>query len=165
MKKNKKKNNKFFRFLKLIYIRLFRIHDSAQKISLGFGLGVFFGILPGSGPIAALIMASLFRLNRASALLGSLLTNTWLSVVTFILSVRIGSFVLGLEWHDVYRSCVGVVKNFHFNQLFQLSIFTVILPILLGYLIIGLSLGIAAYLFSWVIINYVRKKKAHLTNR
>lgn len=50
-----KKKNRILRLLKLIYIKLFRINDTPQKIAQGFGLGVFLGILPGTGPIAAAV--------------------------------------------------------------------------------------------------------------
>ena len=67
-----------------IFDKLFKINDSAEKIALGVGLEVFSGLMPGTGPTAALFLAFIFRANRAAALLGSMLTNTWLSVVTFI---------------------------------------------------------------------------------
>ena len=75
--------NKIREYLRLILAKLFNINDTPHKIALGLGLGVFAGILPGTGPIAAIFLALAFRANRASALLGSLLTNTWLSLVTF----------------------------------------------------------------------------------
>ena len=93
-----KKNLSLFN---LFYERLFKINDSPQKIALGLGLGVFAGILPGTGPLAALFLAFIFRANRASALLGSLATNTWISFVTFVLAIKIGSAILEVSWLDV----------------------------------------------------------------
>ncbi|MCG2713658.1 MAG: DUF2062 domain-containing protein [Candidatus Omnitrophica bacterium] len=72
----------FKKIINFIFAKLFKINDSAGKIALGVGLGVFAGLLPGTGPAAALLLALVFRANRAAALLGSLITNTWLSVVT-----------------------------------------------------------------------------------
>jgi len=68
--------NKFRGFFQLLYLKLIKINDTPQKIAFGFGLGVFSGIFPGTGPLAALFLALILRANRASALLGSLLTNT-----------------------------------------------------------------------------------------
>ena len=91
------------RFFKALYLKIFRIDDSPQKIALGFGLGVFLGVMPGMGPIAALAIAFLLKANRASALLGSILTNTWLSIPVFFLAVKTGAVVTGSS-HEVIRS-------------------------------------------------------------
>lgn len=147
----------FKRFLKLIYLKLFRINDTPQKIALGAGIGVFLGILPGTGPIAAVFMAFVLRVNRAAAFLGSLLTNTWLSVVSFLLAIKIGSSVMGLNWQEVHHNLVFVLKNFHFKSLLNFSIFKIIAPLLIGYLIISFCLGIITYLVTWIIIKNLRK--------
>lgn len=104
--------NKISRSFRLIYTKLFRINDSPQKIALGFGLGIFLGILPGTGPVAALFLALLFRVNRASALLGCLLTNTWLSIVSFLFSIKVGSAIMRLDWHHVQDDYLQTLKNF-----------------------------------------------------
>jgi len=109
----KKKSNSIVSLFKLIYLKLFRIDDTPQRIALGLGIGVLLGILPGSGPIAALFLAWVLRVNQASALLGSLFTNTWLSIVTFILSIKVGSIITKLNWQDVQRDWMLFLKNFH----------------------------------------------------
>lgn len=55
--KNKSSIRESFRS---IYLKLFQINDTPQRIALGVGLGVFTGIIPGAGPIAALFLAMLF---------------------------------------------------------------------------------------------------------
>jgi len=129
-----------------IVAKLFKINDSAQKIALGVGLGVFSGLIPGTGPAAALFLAFVFRANRAAALLGSILTNTWLSLVTFILAVKLGSVVLGRHWQEVYQKAQGLIRNFHWGSFFKLSFLDVALPLIMGYLIIGIFLGLISYL-------------------
>lgn len=130
------------------YFKLFGINDTPQKIALGLGLGVFLGTLPGTGPIAALIVASIFKLNRASALLGTLLTNTWLSVVSFVLSVKLGSAILGVRWQEVYNSWLIFFKDFHLWNLFKISLLKIVFPVLLGYLMVSLFVGVIAYLIA-----------------
>ena len=153
----KKKDNNILRFLKLIYIKLFRIHDTPQKIALGVGIGVFLGILPGTGPVAALFMAFILRVNRAAALLGSLLTNTWLSFLTFFLSIKIGAGIMGVHWQDVQCDWQLFLKNFHWLDLFKLSVLKIILPVIVGYVVVGLSLGIFSYLITLVILKKISK--------
>lgn len=143
----------------MIYLKLFRINDSPQRIALGFGIGVFLGIMPGTGPIAALLLAFVCRVNRASALLGSLLTNTWLSLATFFLSIKIGSVILDLNWHKVQDNWLLFIKSFHWQQLFKLSVLEMILPVLIGYLVISFCLGLLAYLTALVILNIKKRGK------
>lgn len=150
--------NKFIKLKNFFYEKLFRINDTPQKIAIGFGLGVFAGILPGLGPLAALFLAFLFRSNRASALLGSLLTNTWLSVATFILSIKVGSSILGLNWQEVYRECLSPIRNFHWLALFKLSLPKIILPVFIGYLIVASLLGLLFYLVCIIIILKVKPR-------
>lgn len=142
--KKQKSSIGILRFLKLIYVKLFRINDTPQRIALGLGLGVFLGILPGSGPLAALFLAFLLRVNRAAALLGSLLTNTWLSIATFLLSVKLGSAIMNLRWQEVYQK-------------------KIILPVIVGYFLVAFGLGLAVYLITLIILKYANKSRIHLS--
>jgi uncharacterized protein (DUF2062 family) len=130
-----------------LWEKIFRIDDTPQKIALGFGLGVTLGIFPGTGALASLFLAWVFRLNRLSALLGSLLVNTWLSVVSFLLALKAGAFLLGLSWQELFRQCQALVKNFSWQELFSLACLRLLWPVILGYLSIGALAGFAAYLF------------------
>ncbi|TAM42436.1 DUF2062 domain-containing protein [bacterium] len=143
----------FKKFSSLIINKFFKINDSPQRIALGVGLGVFSGLMPGTGPVAALFLAFIFRANRAAALFGSLLTNTWLSLVTFILAIKAGSLVLGLHWQDVDRKMHGLIHDFGWVKFFKLSFLDVFLPVITGYLIIGLFMAAASYLVTLLIIK------------
>jgi len=143
-------------FFKAIYIQLFKIGDTPQKIALGFGLGVFLGIFPGTGPAVALLCAIILRVNRAAALVGALFTNTWTSIVTFLLAVKIGAVVMRLNWQDVRQEWVLFLRDFHWINIFKLSLLKTILPIILGYTIIGFALG----LISYIVILIILKKRA-----
>lgn len=149
------KNNSLIRFLKLIYLKIFRINDTPQKIACGFGLGVFLGILPGTGPIAALVLAYVFRVNRAASLLGALLTNTWISIVFFLLSIKVGSVIMGVSWQDVYQKIILITSNFRWSSLFTVAALKILLPLLIGYLVLGIGLGVAVYL---IVLLILRKK-------
>lgn len=138
---------------KFILEKLIKIHDSPQRIALGFGLGIFLGIFPGVGPLASLVLATFFRINQAAALTGSLLTNTWLSVVTFVVSIQIGSFVTGADWQQVYEEGQKVIRDFHWQKLGEISFSTILLPLLAGYLIIGLSAGFLGYGIIYYIVS------------
>ncbi len=161
LNKFKKRNiqERFSRFLKLIYLKIFRINDSPLKISLGFGLGVFTGIMPGIGPLIALLLAILLRVNRASAVLGSLLFNTWTIIFLFLFAVKLGSLLMGLDYQGVYESWNALIKNFNWHNLFQASVLKTLLPIALGYLIISLASSIFMSALVYVIAR-ARKRRS-----
>jgi len=157
------KESIFRKIISFLFTKLFKINDSAQKIALGVGLGVFSGLIPGTGPAAALFFAFVFRANRAAALLGSILTNTWLSVITFILAIKLGSITLNMHWQEVHQKAQGLIRDFHWASLFKLSFLDVLLPVIVGYLIIGLFLGVFSYLVVLIIIrksSYIIKQLA-----
>jgi uncharacterized protein (DUF2062 family) len=151
---NKRKSwQRIKRFFKFIYLKVFRANDTPQRIALGFGVGIFSGIMPGTGPLAALFIAAFLRANKASALLASLLTNTWLSIAVFIISVKIGSSLIGLNWQAVYNSWETAMVNFHLINLFKLSILKLILPVMLGYLLTAFISGFLAYLAIFFLLT------------
>ncbi|MFA6142884.1 MAG: DUF2062 domain-containing protein [Candidatus Omnitrophota bacterium] len=147
------------RFFKLIYLKLFRINDSPQRIAIGLGVGVFLGIIPAMGPMASLFFAVILRVNRASAILGSLLTNTWLSVVTFAVSVRLGSFLTGTNSADVITAWRTVIKDFKLSKLAELAVYDLAAPVVLGYIIVAAVIGLAAYLAALFILKYAKGRK------
>lgn len=128
------------RWLKLIYLKLFRINDSPQKVAIGLGLGVFFGIMPGLGPLAALFFAFLFKVNRAAALLGSVLTNTWLSIPVFALAVKAGFLITGMSYKDFGKNWIGIAS------------------VIIGYIAVSLCVGVLAYLAALIIISRRKSK-------
>ena len=152
--------NKLSKFFKSIYSRLFLLDDTPQKISLGFGLGVFLGVMPGMGPLAALVLASFFRLNRSAALLGSLMFNTWINFVTLVLAIKIGSAIMGLNWRLVYNECLLIFKNFHFANLFKLPILKIVTPVLIGYFVIAVGTAIIAYAVILTILKIVKNERS-----
>jgi len=140
-------------FLSSLYAKLFKINDTPQKIALGFGIGVFSGIMPGIGPLAALFLAFILKANRASALFGSMITNTWLSVLTFALSIKTGSVILRTDWQKVYSDWVNFLAGFHWAGLLRLSVLKILLPVITGYAVVSFVIGLSAYIIILVILK------------
>ncbi len=148
---------KIRQFVLWLYRKLFRINDSPQRTALGFGLGVFLGVLPGAGPVAAVTLALIFKVNRAAALAGSLLTNTWLSVAAFLLSLKVGAFLTGSDWQVIKGQYSSLIKDFHFKELFNTAVLEIIFPLVVGYVVIGLAAGFLAYLLTLSYLSYQKK--------
>ena len=147
------KESFFKKILNVVFAKLFYINDSAEKIALGVSLGIFAGLLPGAGPAAALFLALIFRANRAAALLGSIITNTWLSIITFVLAIKVGSVILNLHWQAVSQKAQGLIHDFNWGKFFKLSFLEVLLPVITGYIVIGLFLGAVSYFITLLLIR------------
>jgi len=157
-------SEKIARFFKALYLKLFRINDTPQRIAAGLALGVFCGVLPGTGPVAALALALLLRVNRASALLGSVLTNTWISIPVFLMSLKAGAGLTGVRYQDLQTSWELLIKDFHWAKIFDAGIYNILLPILLGYAVISLAIGIVTYGVAIIAVGYMKRKKARKGN-
>lgn len=143
-------------FFQKLHRQLFAIHDSPRRVAAGFGIGVFAGILPGMGPVASLVLASFLRVNKASALIGSLLTNTWISFVAFFMAVKIGGGVFSLPWEEVESAWNGLIENFQWKALFEAATAKIILPVLAGYVGLGLIAAAVGYLLVYGMLTLKR---------
>ncbi|MDO8525619.1 MAG: DUF2062 domain-containing protein [Candidatus Omnitrophota bacterium] len=147
------------RFLKFIYLKLVKINDSPQRIAVGLGLGVLAGVMPFAGPFVAVLLAILFKANRASAFLGGLLTNTWITVAAFFFSIKIGSLLFGIDGNIIRARWIALFKDFHLSGLFKLSALEIILPVLTGYIAIALSAALTAYLAAFGIMKFRKNRR------
>jgi uncharacterized protein (DUF2062 family) len=141
--------------------KLLAVKDNPHRTATSFAVGVFLGILPGTGPIAALTAAHFLRLNRPIALLGSLVTNTWLSILTFVLSIRFGASIMGLDWNTLYRQWLDFFQAFAWDKIFSVSFLQIVLPIAIGYTAISSVIALAAYGAVAVVLTMLKTTKKH----
>jgi len=160
-----KKKNVVTRYLKFFYLKLFRIHDTPQKIALGSGVGVFLGIFPGTGLIAAIFAAAILKVNRAACILGAVFTNTWLSIFIFISALKIGAYITGQDWLGVREKWLALLKAFHWRSLFSSTFITVIFPVMAGYFIIAVIMGFVVYLGIIVFLTIKNRKGVKNENK
>ena len=153
-----KKSNLADRFkvwFKFIYHQLVEIDDTPHRKALGLAIGVFLGIFPGTGPMAALVVSFILRVNRAAALVGSTLTNTWLSVVTLGLAIKIGARLRGDNWQKIHSDGQSLMKDFHWHALTQGPILNLLGSVILGFVIVGglIALGVYGAALSALILR------------
>jgi len=149
------------KFFHRIYHQLVEINDTPQRTALGFGIGVFLGIFPGMGPIAALVAAFILRVNRAAALLGSVLTNTWFSLVTLGLAINIGSKLSGANGQAIRDVWDNLIKDFHWQKLWEPSVKDALLAIMVGFIVVAFVFAVVVYLISlFILIQRQKGRKA-----
>lgn len=136
------------------------IKDSTHAIAGGVGLGLFLGVFPGTGALAALAMAWLLRVNKAAALAGALLVNTWINFVAFPLALIFGSFITGTDPGFLTEAWVNLFKAFSFEKLLDVAVLKTLLALGGGFVVIGMVLGLAGYWLAHAVITRHRKHVA-----
>jgi uncharacterized protein (DUF2062 family) len=129
-------------WLRRLYMTLRTEHRTPGKVGFAVGVGVFVGCSPFWGvhfPIAVLL-ATLFRLNRALVYASAYLGNPLTAGPMLFAEVQIGHRLLHGVWLPVTISNV--------ETLGVLGIFT---NLLLGSIVLGLALGALCGVAAWVI--------------
>ena len=147
------------RFFRYIYLKLFRINDSPERVAFGLGIGVFFGVMPGMGPLVALFFAMILKANRAAALVGSILTNTWLSIPVFVAAAKAGSFITGSSYTYLHDQWHIFLKDFRWAALFKVSVYKLLVPVLVGYIVVSFVIGAIVYVIALFTLRYSRVKR------
>lgn len=155
-KRRRSIRERFRRIFRYIYLRLVRVGGDPAHIGLGFALGVFLGIFPtfGVGTPLALLIASVVRWNRISAVLGSLVMNPLTTPFFWTLSGSLGAAIFRADAKKVLQS-VG-----HGEGLRSLS--EAALIYLTGNTIIALVGAVLSYFVSRKLIMAYREKRQEL---
>lgn len=144
--------------IKNIFTHFFTLKDTPHKIAAGFALGTFMGIIPGEGITAAIILATIFRFNRASATSGALATNMWGSVAVFPLVAIVGGFLFGTTPSYLTQQ---------FSQTYQLGFryflskvifFNLALPLIVGFIIVAGTISLLFYFILYFLLKYNKIK-------
>jgi uncharacterized protein (DUF2062 family) len=136
------------------------IKDSPHKIALGVGIGLFLGVLPGTGVAASIVVSLIFRANKPAAVAGSLAVNTWINLVAFPLAATIGATITGVSMERMLAYGQSLVQNFSWANFFTPLLRDVILGLLIGFMVIGLALGLVGYLGAFLISREVQRRHA-----
>jgi len=140
--------------------KFFTIQDTPQNIAAGAAVGVFFGIIPGEGVLTTLVFVFLFRLNRASGLIGVAMTNMWMTALALPPATWIGSILSGETATSLTQK---FNEQYHIGWKFFFSkaiLFDIVLPVVSGFLIVAFAIALIVYFFVLSAINRHRKIKS-----
>ena len=147
------------KYLQDLYLETVQSKDSPQRIALSFGIGVFLGILPFTGVLAAIAVAWYFKLNKAGAIIGSVITNTWLGFVVLGASIHLSCLFLGVNANDIQQKFHYIIKNLHWESLKDAFILKILLAVTIGYVLLSIFLSLIAYLFCWAFFCFKRPSR------
>jgi len=139
--------------LSQMLVRMRQLEGNPHYIALGMGVGIFISMTPiiPLQTIVAVTLAFLVRGSKSAAALG-----TWLSNPLTIPLVYYADYKLGC----VLLNCQTIVENIafdSFSQLMGLGL-EVTSAMLLGSLVIGLVLGVAAYFITFRVFASIRRQ-------
>jgi len=163
MNKNRRVKRAFKHWARYQYLRLVRQNDSPEKIAAGLALGVVLGVLPtfGLGIIMAIFLAGALKVNRTSAVLGTLVMNPWTATFFWAASYLIGSLVLGYNLSET----IGVIKNIksHSDLWGNILAQRLLLPYIVGNMLV--SAGSAAFVYVAGLYSVRIYREARRKNR
>ena len=152
-----------FSKIKNIFLKFFLIGDTPQKVAGGAALGIFLGIIPGEGVTASIILSSIFRLNRLSAITGALATNMWTTVFVLPPATFVGAFLFNKNSQELIRD---FDQNYHLiGYKFLLSkavFFDLALPLMVGFLITAGAIALLAY---FILLYLLKNHKIEFTKK
>ena len=139
--------------------KFFLINDSPHKIAAGAALGIFLGIVPGAGVIAALALSSLFRFNRLSTASASLAVNAWSSLIILPLAATAGGFIFNIAPRILIQDFKNTYSLGWKTFLEETVIFNLLFPLIIGFLLVSATISLVFY---WIIFSLLKRKKMKL---
>lgn len=145
---------RLWRVFRLLYVLLVRMDASPHQVAFGFAVGVVLGVFPSfglGGPIA-IALAFLFRLNKASTILGAMIMNPITTVPIWTASAFIGSVI----WSANFQLILDETKS---GRIFEaLSYSTMVY--MTGNLILAAAMALAAYWLVFLFVGRYQTAKA-----
>lgn len=123
------------------------VRDEPKEAAKGFALGIFFAMTPlvCIKVVIALLLASLFRWNRAATTIGVLTANPLTVPIIFSSAYFVGSIILGMD--------TGVNINTIFSQQGIAQLLSeskeIVLAMFIGGTVVGSMAAIIAYYLAY----------------
>ena len=144
---------------------LLHLDDPPWRIALALALGVFISCTPlyGVQTVLALLLATLFRLNKAATVLGTWLNLPWFAPFVYGAGLKIGARVLA-EVRNREAESLAIL----FGQPLRVSLRDLVgvlpdvsLALVIGTTVVGLVAASVTYL---VALGVIRRRRARAGN-
>ncbi|MDT0645082.1 DUF2062 domain-containing protein [Zunongwangia sp. F260] len=142
---------------KIKSLKIFTLSGSPESIAKGFALGSFIGMMPVPGfqVFIALFFSSSLGVNKKAACLAVFNTNAITGVFIFAFNYWLGKTLLGIDNDFIFPNQI----DFSFFKIILLAGKDVMLSLLMGGLVTGLSSSLIIY--YGILRYYKRKLKIH----
>ena len=151
----------FYKLIKIFYIKVIRINDTAHNIAKAISIGIFLGcIIPvGFQVFAIIFLTFIIRINFFLAFAGSLITNFYTVIFIYPLFYYTGLKILKyITTQYIIEKDINITNIFFsLNNLKNIS-FNIFIPWAIGAIIYGIILGILSYVITYMIIKQNNKR-------
>jgi uncharacterized protein len=152
-----------------IFDWLLGFHGTPDQVARGMAIGVFVAFTPSMGiqMLIAVFLATLTYSNRPAAIAAVWITNPFTAIPIYLMTYRIGRyFTPSYPVLDLKKRLKAVVVDEQgewmnlARQLREISSLgtEILVPLTLGGVIVGIGLGILAYVLTRSTINYARQQ-------
>jgi len=120
--------------------KLMEMRDRPDETAKGLALGVFIGFLPINGfqVLVAVTIATLTRVSKVAAAIGTHVTNPWTTIPILILDYYVGCLLLGR------KACIPYVDFSSLSSLLE-SGKGIIVPMFVGGIFLGALFSVLSY--------------------
>ena len=141
---------------RLMIISLRKLRGNPEVVARGIAVGVFAGCFPflGLQSIIGIVLATLVRGSKLSAIAGTWISNPLTYIPIFFLNFKVGQWLLGIE----------IENNFNPHSTDSLKSFlelgpTLVMTLFLGCFVVGAISGFISYFASFHILKRLRRNK------
>jgi len=126
--------------------QLLQLDDTPHRLALAFGLGVWLAFFPilGFHTILALLIAFVFRLNRAALLVGVYVSNPWTLAPLYMAGTVLGCEIFGVSSAELTSVDWSLHGRAFYRALFE-SLRPYVWPFVVGNTVLGVAGGIVGY--------------------
>jgi len=135
---------------------LLHLEDTPHRTAVAFGLGLWLAFFPvlGIHTGLALLIAFLFRLNRAALLVGVYFSNPWTVAPLYIAGTMLGCAMLGVPTEGLE----AIDWDLHGAEFYR-ALIASLRPYLWPFVVGNTTLGIVAGLVGYVGLRLVLERK------
>ena len=139
---------------RLMMISLRKLRGHPEFVARGMAVGVFAGCFPffGLQSIVGIILATLIKGSKLSAIAGTWISNPLTYLPIFWLNFQVGQWLLGVQTSFNPHSTVSL------ESLLELGP-TLIITLLCGCFVVGAIAGITSYVASIYVFKRLRRNK------
>lgn len=126
--------------------QLLQLNDTPHRIALAFGMGVWLAFSPllGLHTVLALLIAYLFRLNRAALLVGVYVNNPWTLAPLYMAGTVLGCEIFGVSTEGLEAIDFRLHGRAFYRALVD-GLRPYVWPFVLGNTLLGVLGGIVSY--------------------
>jgi uncharacterized protein len=152
------------------------LDEEPSRLAMGMAVGVFIGLTPlyGLHTLLALVVAWVFRLNKAATITGAWLNLPWFAPFIYAFCLKLGEAILSggvdFSWSkmiDLAEGTAAYLKSSpsqHVEDLWQMlwdMMFTASRPLFVGTTLVGLVLAVVTYFLVLEAVLEVRRLGHH----